>query len=114
MESNMVKKMTDENSPLESADSILLIEKYFKMNLPQFHLKDKGHYTAYWWLEFVNDPVKIYLNGDERTGFFVDVVINDTKYSLWQYDKRVNDASDITTKNLLFQMNVLKAFLTER
>lgn len=114
MESVVVNKIPNENSPLESADSILLIENYFKENLPKFALKDKGHYTAYWWAEFVNGPVNIFFNGDERTGFSVDITIDNTKYSLWQYDRRVNEASAMTSKNLLYQLETVKRFLTEK
>lgn len=110
MESNMVSR---ENLPLQSTDSILLIESFFKKNFPQFDLKDKGHYTAYWWLEYSKEPVKIYFNGDERSGFSIDISIDGTKYSLWQYDKGVNKAGDATEKNILYQLEVLKRFLDE-
>lgn len=103
----------EENKILDPQYCIDLITDYFNKNLSIYQLVKSGHYTGYWWVEYKNEKenIRIYFDGDIGYHFAIYICIDDVKYSLWQYNKNVNDATGSTEDNLLFQLNILKQFL---
>lgn len=108
MESYMV-----DNKILDPKDCINLVVNYFNTKLTIYQLIKSGHYTGYWWVEYKNERenILIYFDGDIGYHFAVYIDICGTRYSLWQYDKSVNDVTISTEENILFQLNILKQLL---
>lgn len=110
MESNMVN-----DQKLNPTECVWLVMDYFKNNFPEFKLIKEGSYTGYWWVEYINEDEKsiVYFDGDIGGGFSVKIIIDNTEYNLWQFDKSVNNATDSNTENINYQLSILKKFLTE-
>lgn len=109
MESNMV-----ENQKLDPLECLFLVEKYFKENFSEVELIEKGSYTGYWWVEYFKElDIRICFNGDIGGHFSVKVLISDKEYSLWQFDRSVNNRTKSTNENILYQLSVLKSFLSD-
>ena len=109
MESNMV-----ENQALNPLDSIGLVEQYFENNFKEYILLKKTNYTGYWWIEYFNGlDTKVCFDGDIGGHFSIKIIIGDTENYLWQFDRSVNNATKSTSKNILYQLDTLKRFLTE-
>ena len=111
MENNMVN-----NQKLNPSECVSLVINYFQNNFLEFKLTKEGSYTGYWWVEYSNEDEKslVYFDGDIGGGFSVKIFIDDTEYSLWQFDRSVNNATESNSKNIIYQLNVLKRFLSER
>ena len=109
MDSHMVK-----NQSLNPLDSIDLIEQYFEESFKEYVLLKKTNYTGYWWMEYFNGvDIRICFDGDICGHFSVKIFIDDTEYSLWQFDRSVNNRTQSTSENILYQLNVLKNFLSD-
>ncbi len=109
MESYMV-----ENEGLNPVKSIKLVEQYFDENFKEYVLLKKTNYTGYWWLEYFNSvDIRICFDGDIGGHFSVNIFIDDTEYSLWQFDRSVNNRTQSTSGNILYQLNILKNFLSD-
>lgn len=106
----MVEQNNTSKSWAESLNSLVIT--YFKENLSSFILKRKTAHGPHWGVVFANEDVEVHVGGD--VGFSVNVNINKTEFHLWQYDRSVNNAMDTTEKNILFQLDILKKFLTEK
>jgi hypothetical protein len=89
----------------------IIIKSFFEENLSGFSSIKEWAQSPYWHIEFVNDNIKIEIDGD--IGFIIYIYIEDVKYSLWQYDRSVNDKIETTKENILYQLNVLKRFLND-
>lgn len=100
---------------LDPPDCVSLIVKYFQINFPEYKILKEGSYTGYWWVEYANEnqKLRIYFDGDIGGGFTTKIFIDQTEYSLWQFDRSVNKAVQSTEKNILYQLEVLKRFLKE-
>jgi hypothetical protein len=102
---------------LDPQDCVSLVVNYFKKNLPNYKLVKEGSYAGYWWVEYINsnddEKSRIYFDGDIGGGFMVKIFIDNTEYSLWQFDKSVNNAVNSSEKNITYQLEVLKRFLDE-
>lgn len=109
MESNMVN-----DSPLDPLECISLVETFFQNNFKKYNLLKKTNYTGYWWIEY-SDTVdtKICFDGDIGGHFSIIIFIDNAEYSLWQFDRSVNNATKSTNGNILYQLDVLKRFLNE-
>ena len=88
-----------------------LIKDFIKENLPKFSLIKEYSNFRYWGVTYVYKSIKIKI--DEEIGIMIDIFIEDTQYSLWQYDRSVINKSDRTESDVLYQLNVLKRFLNE-
>jgi hypothetical protein len=109
MESDMV-----DNRSLNPIESIGLVEKYFEDHFKDFLMLKKTNYTGYWWIEFYNNlDVNVCFEGDVSGHFSVKIFIADTENYLWQFDRSVNNSTQSTTKNILYQLDILKRFLLE-
>lgn len=95
-------------------DCIELVLRYFKENFLEFKKIKSDYYTGYWYAEFSNnnDIIAIF-NGDIGGNFYVELIIHEKEYSLWEYDKSVNEKSFSCEENILYQLNVLKRFLKD-
>lgn len=103
MESNMV---------MSSAEKYYeIIKVFFTKNIPLFHVVKEWIKAPFWHVEMEKDNIKIEIDGD--MGFIIYIHIYDSKYSLWQYDRSVNNKAISTEENILYQLNVLKRFLNE-
>jgi hypothetical protein len=94
-------------------DCIYLVSMFFKENLANYvQIKTTSH-AGYWWIEYKheNNNLTIIFDGDISGHFTIYIYIVESKYGLWQYDRRVNSASKSNKKNILYQLNVLKQFL---
>jgi hypothetical protein len=108
MESNMV-----ENQILYPQESLFLVENYFTENFICYQLIKDSVYMGYWWVEYLRDVVRICFDGDIGGYFYVKIFIEDTEYSLWQYDRSIIEKMKTSNDNILYQLNVLKRFLNE-
>jgi hypothetical protein len=98
MESNMV-------------DIRKIIKDFFSENLPDYYLSNEYSYFRYWGVTYVYKYLKIKI--EEEIGIMIDIFIDNKRYSLWQYDRSVINHSGKTEKEVLYQLNVLKRFLSE-
>ncbi|MDR3048131.1 MAG: hypothetical protein LBU51_11105 [Bacteroidales bacterium] len=96
------------NSAQECYD---IVKSFFDEKLSAYLLNNEWIHSPYWHIEYVKDNIKIVIDGDR--GFYIYIYIYDTKYSLWQYDRSVNEKAFSIKNNLLYQLNVLKRFLCE-
>lgn len=109
MESHMVEKQG-----LNPVESIGLVEKYFEENFNDYVLLKKTNYTGYWWVEYFNGlDIRICFDGDIGGHFLVNIFLGETEYSLWQFDRSVNNRTKSTNENILYQLDTLKRFLAE-
>ena len=96
---------------LNSHESSNFVENFFLQHLESYKLRKKGIYTGYWWIEYEKESIIISFDGD--IGYSFSIYVSDTKYSLWQYDRSVNNCVISTEENILYQLQVLKKFLDE-
>ena len=88
-----------------------IVKNYFKANFSSFKVISETNHGPYWGVRLTNGEIDIYIFGD--IGFEIEIFINNSKYSLWQYDRSVNNAMKTSDENILFQLNVLKHFLSD-
>jgi hypothetical protein len=105
MESNMV----DHTNYLSNDSLLNIIIQYFNENLPSYILQNSYDNGRYFGITFSNGDINI--NISKEIGFWINIVIKSKEYGLWQYDRIVNDFSEPTKENVLFQLNILKDFL---
>jgi hypothetical protein len=106
--------MVDKNEESKKLWAISLnsiVIEYFSVNLPSFVLMNETSHGPYWGVTYSAGDLEIKIGGD--VGFSVDIIIDKKKYSLWQYDRRVNNATETNNENIFYQLNVLKRFLSE-
>lgn len=58
------------------------------------------------------DYVDVHVFGD--IGFSIEIVIDGSRFELWQYDRSVNDAMKTNEQNIIYQLEVLRDFLNEK
>ncbi|GHT14955.1 hypothetical protein FACS189426_22080 [Bacteroidia bacterium] len=87
------------------------VKLFFRENIPSFSLTKEWMHAPFWHIEVEKDNVKIEIDGD--IAFCIYIYIYGSKYSLWQYDRSVNDKLDTSKENIIYQLNVLKRFLNE-
>jgi hypothetical protein len=92
-------------------DTHTIIKDFFKENLSHFSLTTEYSYFRYWSITYTYQNLKIQIN--EEIGIIVKILIDETPYDLWQYDRNVNGKGDTSKENILYQLNVLKSFLNE-
>lgn len=103
MESNMVTTFSNSN--------IQLVKRYLKDNLPNYSIVSESAHGPNWAIKFTKDNIEIEVSGD--ISFLIKIIIDKTKYDLWQYDRSVNNAMKTNDENITYQLNVLKRFLSE-
>jgi hypothetical protein len=110
MESNMVK----EETLLYPQDCVSLVIKFFSQELVNFKLTKSGNYMGYWWVEYKDEEkdIIIYFDGDIGHHFCISIIIANTKYFLWQFNKSVNHMTLSTKTNIECQLSILRKFLT--
>ncbi len=101
MEGNMVINSAQE--------CIEIIDSFFRENLPNYSLVTKWVHAPYWHIGFEKEDIKIQIDGDRA--FNIYIYIYGSKYSLWQYDRSVNNRLCSKESDVLYQLNVLKRFL---
>lgn len=103
MESDMVTSFSN--------SKIQLIKNYIHNHLPDYSVISESSHGPNWAIKFAKGDIEIDVSGD--IGFSVNVIINKTKYDLWQYDRSVNNAMKTSDENIIYQLNVLREFLSE-
>jgi hypothetical protein len=88
-----------------------IVKSFFMENLSSFSLTNDGSYAPHWIVEYVSNEILVRIGGD--VGFSIDIYIYGSKYSLWQYDRSVNQYITTSVENIQYQLNVLKRFLNE-
>ena len=106
----MVGKNQHGESWAKSLNSLVI--KYFKDNLSSYDFINETVHGPNWGVRYAKDDVEIHIGGD--IGFGINIIIDGKEYPLWQYDRSVNNAMDTHERNILYQLNVLKRFLSER
>ena len=102
------------NENLSPTECISVVKDYFNKYLTNLQLTKDGDYTGWWWLWYIDEAgTKIFIDGDYGGHFYIKIFIEDTEYALWQFDKSVNAATKSTKKNIVFQLDILKRFLSE-
>ena len=89
----------------------MLIKDYFTNNFKNYIVKSETSYGPYWGVVFINKDIEIRISGD--AGFGVEIKIDGILFKLWQYDRSVINAMKTSNENILFQLEVLKRFLTD-
>jgi len=92
--------------------NIILIKTFFEKKLPHFLLLSENSYSMFWEINFGNNDLKIKVSGDIG-GFSISIFIENGEYSLWQYDRSVVNAMKTNDKNIMYQLEILKKFITE-
>ena len=103
------------NEKLNPNDSVSVVEFFFLEQVRHYNLEKKGVYTGYWWIEYEDEKKNITINFDGDIGghFHVYISMYGTKYSLWQYNRSVNNYTESTNENILYQLKILKQFIDE-
>ena len=105
MESNMVE-YTKYISNEEISKYIII---YFEVNLKKFLLISSSDNGRYFEMNFSDGEIDIFIK--KEIGFWIEIVIDNTEYELWRFDKSVNSYTEVTKQNILYQLEVLKRFL---
>lgn len=92
-------------------NNIQLVKGFFKENLPDFKLLSEASHGPNWEVHYINSEFEVKISGD--IGFSIELFIGNSKYDLWQFDKSVNKAMKTNNENILYQLNILKKFLSE-
>lgn len=108
MESDMVKQ----NSSIW-ADFNNIVINFVKEELPQFALKNETDYGPYWGASFVNNNGIEFRVRGESNGLDIVIIIDEEEIPLWKYDRKVLNAPDSTKENILYQLEIIKRFLSE-
>lgn len=101
-------------SCMVNQEYIKIISDFFSKNLPQFvqvYSKNTMPYGPFFCVVYNYDIISIEICGE--CGLYIDILIDNTKYGLWQYDKSVNKYTSITKSNIELQLCVLKSFLDD-
>lgn len=103
----------DYNETLYPEGSIEFVNEFFKNNLTNYMLVKTNFHAGYWWIEYKckNDDLTIVFDGDIGGHFTIYIYIAESKYSLWQYDRSVSNASKSNKKDILYQLKILKQFI---
>ncbi|MGB4774260.1 MAG: hypothetical protein WBP45_03740 [Daejeonella sp.] len=109
MEGNMVENTPNETTWADEMNAIVI--SFFEKEIHDFFLEDKISHSPYWGVRYKKKNIAIEIGGD--IGFYTNIYIDQTKYPLWQYDRSVNNFLDTNKKNILYQLEVLKRFITE-
>jgi hypothetical protein len=96
---------------IHSYEAIELIKEFFHSHMPEFQLVNSYAESPFWGITYSSNSMKISILGD--AGFSVTVAIEEKEFSLWQYDRTVNNAMKTNKTNILYQLRVLKRFFTE-
>ena len=92
-----------------SLENITIIKDFLSENLTEFKILDKRYNGPYWFIQFSNGDVIVEIKGD--IAFEVNIIIDNSTYPLWSYNKRVNSYMDTNKNNIIFQLNILKKFM---
>ncbi len=108
MESDMV-----ENNILNSEDSLSFVKQILDKELKDYKETKSGFYAGNWWINIENkeENILVQFEGDMGYNFSIYIYIDGKKFPLWQYDRKVINATETTKKNLSFQIGILKDFL---
>ncbi|MFO0489151.1 MAG: hypothetical protein ACK5ZY_12835 [Cyclobacteriaceae bacterium] len=88
-----------------------IVKKFFKEELQSYTVISETSYGPYWGVQLKDTEIEIRISGD--IGFSIEVIISGSKFDLWQYDRKVNNAMNTSDRNILYQLEVLKRFLSE-
>lgn len=106
MGGNLVEKRI-----IAPGECLELVEDFFMRNFPEFKLIHCEKYTGYWIINYVNNQnIGIIFEGDIAGVFCIYIKIENTKYPLWSFDKKVVKKNYSTRENLFFQLNILINF----
>ncbi len=103
MESSMINSFSNTNNEI--------VKNYFNTNKSSFKVILEINYGPYWGVRLTNGEIEIHISGD--IGFEIEIFINNSKYSLWQYDRSVNNAMKTSDDNIHYQLNILNNFLSD-
>jgi len=99
MESNMVNS---------EKNYIKIIKEYFLKNIQEFKLVKENFHGPFWHTKFSNGEIVIIIEGD--IGFDARIVIGETEYPLWQFDRSVGSKTETNIENINFVLEVIKSF----
>lgn len=85
-----------------------VLEQMVKSVFPTCIINSIWQHYPFFHVEFCLKNMCVVIDGD--ISFDVEIIIDDTKYKLWQYDRIVINYMKTTKKNIIFQLNVLKRF----
>lgn len=103
-----------ENNSKPWAESLNnLVIDFFKEYFPHFVLKNETIYGPYWGVSLTdNNGIGVRVRG-ENDGFDIVIDIDKEEIPLWKFDRSVIDATDANDENILYQLSVLKSFLSD-
>lgn len=86
-----------------------IIKEFFLDNFPEYKLVEETAHGPNWSMKYMNNDLLINIQGD--VGFYINIFIDGTLFELWQYNKTVNQYAKTNSKNIKYQLSILKDFL---
>ena len=88
------------------------IKQFVDAHLLNFKITESKVHGPFFYTELKDKLIKVVIQGDIG-GFEIKIFIENEKFSLWQFDRSVNNKTQSTSENILYQLNVLKTFLSD-
>lgn len=88
------------------------IKQFVDTNLLDVKITESKVHGPFFYTELKDKLIKVVIQGDIG-GFEIKIFIENEKFSLWQFDRSVNNKTQSTSENILYQLNVLKTFLSD-
>jgi hypothetical protein len=103
MESDMVDKILHPEKIIEK------IKNHFSINLPNFKMTSESCSPPYWEITLEENNIMIQFSGD--LGIESKVVIDNSKYNLWEYDKSLANQNRSSEENIDKHLIAFQKFL---
>ena len=93
---------------MEIIQNEIIISK-IKDFFPNCKILSNWQKMPFWHIEFTIDSIIIIIDGD--ISFDIEVIIDNTQFYLWQYDRSILTIRSSSMDNIVAQLEILKKFL---
>ena len=93
---------------MEIIQNEIIISK-IKEFFPNCKILSNWQKMPYWHIEFTIDSIIVIIDGD--ISFDIEIIIDNTRFYLWQYDRNILNFRSSSFDNILAQLEVLKRFI---
>ncbi len=93
---------------MEIIENEIVIDR-IKNIFPQCVILKEWQNKPFWHVEFAISSIIIEIDGD--ISFDIVLYIDNSKYYLWQYDRKVLDYRNTTLQNIVIQLEILREFI---
>lgn len=80
--------------------------------IKDFFVVAESSYSMFWEIVLGTPELQTKISGDAG-GFSIDIIIGDTEFPLWQYDRKVIDLAKTTNENIRQQLNILNKLIEQ-